>query len=92
MGFFGSLLGQGLGKLGENFLGKTAGIDGSTLGGSLGGSLLPFKTGGKVPGRKGKARVILAHSGEYVLPCGVNATAFQKKEVAKRKKRASKKK
>jgi hypothetical protein len=91
MGFFGNLLGSGLGKLGENFLGKTDGIDGATLGGTL-GNLLPFKTGGKVPGRKGKARVILAHSGEYVLPCGVNPTAFQKKEVAKRKKRASKKK
>jgi hypothetical protein len=48
MGFFGSLIGQGLGKIGESLLGKTAGINGSELGGGLGGSLLPFKTGGHV--------------------------------------------
>ena len=87
---FGSLLGNLAGGLGSKFL-PIPGVNGGELGGALGG-LLPFKTGGKVPGPKGKARVILAHSGEYVLPCGVNPTAFQKKEVAKRKKRASKKK
>jgi hypothetical protein len=91
MGFFGSLLGQGLGKLGENFLGKTDGIDGSTLGGSLGGSLLPFKTGGAVGGKKGKPRAILAHGGEYVLPANAKPTKAQRAIVARNKRNAKKK-
>jgi hypothetical protein len=51
MGFFGSLLGQGLGALGEGIFGKTQGIDGQSLGKNI-GSYLPFARGGKVPARK----------------------------------------
>lgn len=75
LGFFGNLIGQGLGKLTENLVGKEFG--GANIGVSLGGSLIPFKNGGTVPGRKGKPRVILAHSGEYILPCGVSPTVIQ---------------
>jgi hypothetical protein len=31
-------------------------------------ALLAFKTGGRVPGKKGKSIKIVAHSGEYILP------------------------
>ena len=50
-----------------------------------------FKTGGKIGGKRGKAKIIKAHSGEYILPLGVAPTVSQKKAVAKRKKAASKK-
>ena len=90
MGFFGSLLGQGLGKLGENFLGKTAGIDRAQLGGGL-GNLLPFKTGGAIGGKKGKPRAILAHGGEYVLPANAKPTKAQRAIVARNKRNAKKK-
>jgi hypothetical protein len=50
MGVFGNLLGQGLGALGEGIFGKTDGIDGQRLGGSI-GNWLPFARGGVVPAR-----------------------------------------
>jgi hypothetical protein len=87
---FGSLIGGLAGSLGSKLF-PIPGVDGEKVGSFL-GNLSGYKNGGKIPGKRGKAKVILAHSGEYVLPCGVNPTAFQKKEVAKRKKRASKKK
>lgn len=90
MGFFGSLLGGGLGAIGSKFL-PIPGVDGQTLGSALGG-LAPFKTGGRVGGKRGKAIPILAHGGEYVLPAGVAPTASQKKAVARRKAAAKKKK
>jgi hypothetical protein len=90
MGFFGNLIGSGLGKLGENLLGKTVGIDGASLGGNLGGSLLPFSCGGSVPGKRGKAKVILAHGGEYVLPANAKPTKAQKAVVARNKAKAKK--
>ena len=52
-------------------------------------ALLAFKTGGRVPGKKGKALKILAHGGEYVLPMNVKAT---KKQIAVVRKNTSKKK
>ena len=61
---------------------------GSTLGregGELFGSLLPFRTGGKVPGAHYQPVPILAHGQEFVLPYGVRPTKSQKKAVAKRK-------
>lgn len=82
MGFFGSLIGQGLGKIGENLLGKTAGIDGAALGGGLGG-LLPFKTGGAVK----KTGPALLHKGEFVLSPGLKPTAYQRKVVAANKRK-----
>jgi hypothetical protein len=86
MGFFGSLLGQGLGALGSKFM-PIEGVDGAKLGGML-GNLAPFKTGGKIPGKRGKAKVILAHGGEYVLPANAKPTAAQRAIVARNKKAA----
>lgn len=47
MGFFGNLLGQGLGFLGSKII-PIPGVDGRTLGGAIGGQLLPFAKGGRV--------------------------------------------
>jgi len=52
--------------------------------------MLAFKTGGRVKGKKGKAKIAMVHGGEYVLPVGVKPTVAQKKAVAKRKSRARK--
>ena len=49
-----------------------------------------FRTGGKIGGKRGKAKIIKAHSGEYILPLGVAPTVSQKKAVAKRKAKAQK--
>jgi len=46
---------------------------------------LAFKTGGRVPGKKGKAIKIVAHSGEYILPLNVKPTKAQKAVVRKNK-------
>jgi hypothetical protein len=51
MGFFGGLLGETGGWLGEKLLGKTKGIDGRTLGRNLGSRLIPFVKGGRVKPR-----------------------------------------
>jgi hypothetical protein len=88
MGFFGNLIGQGLGKIGESLLGKTVGIDGASLGGNLAGTLLPFKTGGAVGPRKVKA---LLHPHEFVLPANAKPTKRQRAIVAKNKRDAKKK-
>ena len=50
-------------------------------------NLPPFKKGGRIPGKVGKPKAIMAHSGEYVLPVGVKPTKAQKAEVAKRHKK-----
>lgn len=89
MGFFGSLLGGGLGAIGSKFL-PIPGIDGQTLGSALGG-LAPFKTGGAVGGPKGRPKKILAHGGEYVLPANAKPTKAQRAIVAKNKAAAKKK-
>jgi hypothetical protein len=52
--------------------------------------LLPFKTGGRVPGARGRPRKILAHSGEYILPVGVAPTKAQKAAVARRRRKDKK--
>jgi hypothetical protein len=85
MGMFGSAIGSILGGLGSKFM-PIPGVDGQQVGNFLGG-LAPFKNGGKVPGKKGKAKVILAHGGEYVLPANCKPTKAQKAIVAKNKKR-----
>ncbi len=46
-GFFGNLLGGALGSLGSQLF-PIPGVDGKTLGGSLGG-MLPFARGGMIP-------------------------------------------
>ena len=81
----GHMLGTYVGKrLGDDYKGSAASI-GSAVGGFAGG-LLPFKNGGKVPGPKGKPKVILAHSGEWVLPVSVPPTKEQKSKIEKQKK------
>ena len=52
--------------------------------------MLAFKNGGRVPGKKGRAKMAVVHNGEYILPVGVAPTLAQKKAVAKRKSRARK--
>ena len=52
--------------------------------------MLAFRNGGKVPGKKNKAKMAVVHGGEYVLPVGVKPTVAQKKAVAKKKARARK--
>jgi len=47
--------------------------------------MLAFKKGGKVPGKKGKAKMAIIHGGEYVLPVGVKPTVGQKKLWQKEK-------
>ena len=85
MGIFGNLLGNLAGSLGSKFL-PIPGVNGGELGGAIGG-LMPFKNGGKVPGKKGKPKLILAHGGEFVLPSNAKPTKAQKAIVAKNKKR-----
>jgi hypothetical protein len=52
-------------------------------------ALLAFKTGGRVPGKKGKSLKVILHSGEYVLPLNSKPT---KKQIAVVRKNKSKKK
>ena len=87
---FGSLLGSLAGSIGSK-LAPIPGVDGEALGGFL-GSLAPFKTGGKVPGRRGRAMPILAHSGEIVLPLNARATRGQLRIIASNKRKAKKRK
>jgi hypothetical protein len=61
-GFFGGLIGRGLGFLGEKVLGKTKGIDGQELGSSLGSKIIPFKKGGKV------GKVVMTPMGAMMVP------------------------
>lgn len=99
----GAILGEVAGNYGGQRLGDMVfggpgvgsdmmGIAGGALG-AAGGVLLPFKTGGRVPGKRlGAPKKILAHTGEYVLPVGVRPTQAQRKAVAKRKAAAKPKK
>lgn len=48
-------------------------------------ALLAFRTGGRVPGKRGKAIKVIAHSGEYILPLNVKPTKAQKAVVRKNK-------
>ena len=93
MGILGQALGSSTGhmlgtyigkKLGDDYKGSAASI-GSAVGG-FAGNLLPFKNGGKIPGVKGKPKIILAHSGEFILPVGVPPTKQQQYAIEKRKK------
>ena len=81
----GHMLGTYIGKkLGDDYKGSAASI-GSAVGG-FAGNLLPFKNGGKVPGVRGKPKIILAHSGEFILPIGVPPTKHQQSAIEKKKK------
>lgn len=81
MGFFGNLLGQGLGGLAGGAIGHQK--EGAAIGGTLGG-MLPFKKGGRVPGKKGKPVKAMLHGGEVVLPVGVKPTKKQVDAIRKK--------
>lgn len=49
-----------------------------------------FKTGGVVPGPRGKPRLIMAHGGEGIVPLNSKLTAGQKKIIANNKKKGKK--
>lgn len=85
MGLFGNLLGTIAGGIGSKFM-PLPGVDGAAIGGTVGG-LLPFRKGGRIPGRRGKARLIVAHNGEFILPLGVAPTKAQKAAVARRRRK-----
>ena len=51
----------------SKIVGGTLGAVGK-IGGGILGALAPFKKGGKVKGKKGTPKVILAHAGEVVVP------------------------
>ena len=79
-------VGRGIQSGAGQFTKAVGGAAGSVLGKAAGTALLEygpallaFKTGGRVPGKKGKALKILAHGGEYVLPMNVKPT---KKQIA----------
>ena len=83
MGLIGGLLGQAGGAFIGNAVGGSQGQQaGQQIGGIL-GNFLPFKKGGRVPGKKGKPVRALVHGGEYVLPAGVKPTKSQRMAVAK---------
>lgn len=89
MGFFGATIGRGVGSALGGVLGGAIGEKdaGSKIGGALGGiggGMLPFATGGKVPGKKGKPVRALVHGGETILPVGVKPTKAQKAEIRRR--------
>ncbi len=85
MGIIGNVIGQEAGgALGKRFGGRAGSNIGRAIGG-VAGNLLPFKTGGRVPGKRGAPKQVLAHGGEYILPVGVKPTKAQRAEVAKRK-------
>lgn len=81
MGFFGNLIGQGLGGLAGGSIGHQK--EGAAIGGTLGG-MLPFAKGGRVPGKVGKPVRALVHAGEVVLPVGVKPTKAQKNAIRAR--------
>lgn len=69
------------GKAAGSVLGKAA----ATYAMEAAPALLAFRTGGRVPGKKGKAIKVVAHSGEYILPLNVKPTKAQKAVVRKNK-------
>lgn len=99
MGLFEDLGKQGGKALGKMIGGKQGAKIGASLG-KMGGKAvsglvaketgLKFKTGGRVPGKKGAPKKAVVHGGEYVLPIGVKPTKAQKSAVAKRKAKAKK--
>ena len=69
------------GKAAGSVLGKAA----ATYAMEAAPALLAFRTGGRVPEKKGKAIKVIAHSGEYILPLNVKPTKAQKAVVRKNK-------
>ena len=94
MGVIGAQIGSAVGNMAGTYIGKRLGDDykgqaasiGSAVGGFAGGLIPGFKNGGKIPGARGKPKIILAHSGEFILPIGVPPTKKQQSSIEKRKK------
>ncbi len=92
MGFFSNLLGSAGGTIlgagiGNVFGGQKGAQQGANIGGQIGkiaGDFLPFKNGGKVPGRIGMPIRAVVHGGETVLPVGVKPTKAQKTAIRRR--------
>jgi len=84
MGIIGGLLGSAAGNLGGQYFGGKAGASAGQQIGNILGGFLPFKNGGKVPGKKNAPRKAIVHGGEVVLPVGVKPTAAQKKAIRMR--------
>jgi len=94
-GEIGKFAGGALGSAVGNYFGGSKGADlgrniGGHAGGLFGGELIPFRTGGRVPGRRGAPKKILAHGQEYILPVGVSPTKSQVRAVKKRKAKSRK--
>ena len=89
MGLFGKILGNIAGGLGGKIL-PLPGVNGGEVGSAI-GSLLPFSNGGKIPGKRGKAKIILGHSGEYILPLNARPTKGQIAIVKRNKAKKNKK-
>ena len=101
MGLFGGIIGSEIGRVGGRTLGealgrKLGGKNGAEAGRNIGekagqaggamlGALAPFKTGGKVKGKKGMPVMIEAHGGEWVLPLNAKPTKKQKSIIQKNK-------
>lgn len=100
----GKAVGQELGSsVGKLFGGKRGEQAGRNIGGAIGeagaplaATALAFKTGGKVPGKKGKAVKAIVHGGEFILSASIKPTKAQIKATkalkAKEAKEAKKKK
>lgn len=68
-------------------IGGEIGSAGGEVATPLIGAALMAKTGGKVPGKRGKAKLVLAHSGETILPLNTRPTKNQLKVIRKNQKR-----
>lgn len=79
---------SGAGKL-TNALGTAAGTvlgkGAATYAMEAAPALLAFRTGGKIPGQKGKPVKVILHAGEYILPINAKPTKTQKAIVKKNK-------
>ena len=92
MGPIGTALGHMAGTyIGKKYLDDDYKTQTALIGSTL-GSLLPFKNGGLIPGKKGKPKIILAHSGEFILPTDIKPTKEQRSLIEKRKKQKREKK
>ena len=80
----GAFLGSAIGKkFGNKNLGEDVGRAGGMAAGGVLGAALPFKKGGYIPGKRGKAKIILGHSGEFILANGIEPTRSQLQAVKK---------
>lgn len=67
MGFFGNLIGKGLGGLAGGLFGDKGRSIGGDIGGTIGGSLIPFAGGGRISNPLG---MMLLKKGGKLRPLG----------------------